>query len=215
MTALRRLCDAEYDRSKYKSLRVFIDCNPSFSIYTQMALLSSDYLIVPMMADFTSVEGIKGIFVMLYGKYPSPALQKYAANVVTFAKQVAQFGLPLPQIYEFVFNNFTSNLGVATAYASLRDELVAFSYQQFTAFPNLFASTDSAPAGVDDWSEQYVSDVKDFHTAGKVSATLGVPLFTLPNRASYRMPDGEVVKLPPANYTQAVNDVRAFVDKIA
>jgi chromosome partitioning protein len=52
-------------------MTVFIDYNPSFSIYTQMALVSSDYLIIPVMADYSSLEGIKGIFMLLYGEYPS------------------------------------------------------------------------------------------------------------------------------------------------
>jgi cellulose biosynthesis protein BcsQ len=159
MTALRRLCAEEFKRAEYKSLRVFIDCNPSFSIYTQMSLMSSDYLVVPMMADFTSVEGIRGIFVMLYRKYPSPALQKYAQNVVTFAKQVVQFDLQPPQVYELVFNNYTSNLGVAKAYDALKAELVTFSYNQFESFPDLFAATEAAPGNMFEWSSTYVSDV--------------------------------------------------------
>ncbi len=214
MTAPRRLCAEEFDKSNYDKLRVFIDCNPSFSIYTQMALLSSDYLIVPMMADFTSVEGIKGIFVMLYGQYPSPALQKYAQNVVTFAKQVNSFGLDLPTIYELVFNNYTSNLGVAKAYDSLKAELVDFSYDQFSKLPQYFAPSSPVPRTLQEWTRTYVSDVKDFHTAGKVSATLGIPLEQLPLRSSYRMPDGDTVNLPPSNYTQAVQDIRDFVSKI-
>lgn len=214
MTAVRRLCEAEFDRRRYKKMRVFIDCNPSFSIYTQMALVSADYLVIPMMADFTSLEGIKGIFVMLYGKYPSPALQKYAQNIVTFAKQVNQFELRLPRVYEFVFNNFTSNLGVAKAYESLKSELVAFSYDQYTAFPDLFAQAQTPPADVSQWREVYVSDVKDFHTSGKVSATLGIPICSLPSRSSYTMPDGDVVPLPPKNYAEAVENVKDFVSKL-
>ncbi len=88
MTAIKRLCHSEFDKKKFKELVVFIDCNPSFSIYTQMALLSSDYLIIPMMADFTSLEGIKGILMLLYEQYPSEYLKKYASNIITFNKKV-------------------------------------------------------------------------------------------------------------------------------
>ena len=42
MTAIRRLCVHEFNEEKFDSLTVFIDCNPSFSIYTQMGLVSSD-----------------------------------------------------------------------------------------------------------------------------------------------------------------------------
>lgn len=214
MTAFRRLCQHEHAASRHGETTVFIDCNPSFSVYTQMALLSSDRIIVPMMADFTSIEGIKSIFAMLYGKYSSPATQKYASNIITFAKQVAQFELNPPVIFELVFNNYTVNKGPASAYGSLRNELTNFCYEQFQAFPELFATGAEPESSLEEWRELYLSDVKDFHTAGKVSATLGIPLHRLPFRSRYTMPDSTVVELPESNYTQAVADISAFVEKI-
>jgi cellulose biosynthesis protein BcsQ len=213
MTAIRRLCDAEFNDSKGDAV-VFIDCNPSFSIYTQMALLSSDNLVIPMMADFTSIEGIKGIFSMLYGKHPTQAMQKYAQNVMTFAKQVQQHDLQLPLMFEFVFNNFTSNLGVATAYDSIKNELTEFCYSQYTQFPELFAQANPVPQSAKAWQSIYVSDVKDFHTAGKVSATLGIPLTKLPARSSYTMPDNTRVEVPLVRYQGAVQHVERFVNKL-
>lgn len=102
MTAIRRLCEYEYSSENYKDMVVFIDCNPSFSIYTQMALVSSDKIVVPMMADFSSLEGIKSLFMLLFGKYPSAALKQYADGIITFNNQVEHFQLKLPVIYEFV-----------------------------------------------------------------------------------------------------------------
>lgn len=214
MTAIRRLCEHEHSMSGFEQTVVFIDCNPSFSVYTQMALLSSDRLVIPMMADFTSIEGIKGIFAMLYGKYPSQAMQKYAENVITFTKQVDNFKLTLPRIFEFAFNNYTVKAGIATAFQALRSELADFCYEQFVNFPDLFAPTDSAVTDLEHWSNVFVSDVKDFHTAGKVSATLGIPLHRLPQRQNYTMPDGTGVNVPPDNYRQAVDDIHRFVSKI-
>lgn len=78
MTAIRRLCTLEFNNQLYDNLVVFIDCNPSFSIYTQMALVSSDRLVIPMMADYSSLEGLKGITTLLYGIYPTAASQTYA-----------------------------------------------------------------------------------------------------------------------------------------
>jgi cellulose biosynthesis protein BcsQ len=110
MTAIKRLCDYEYDTETYNNMVVFIDCNPSFSIYTQMALVSSDRIVIPMMADYSSLEGIKSLFMLLFGKYPSRALQKYAEDIITFNNQVERFKMQLPLIYEFVFNNYTIQL---------------------------------------------------------------------------------------------------------
>jgi cellulose biosynthesis protein BcsQ len=214
MTAIKRLCVHEFDDKNYEKLVVFIDCNPSFSIYTQMALVSSDYLIIPMMADYSSIDGIKGIFVMLYDEYPSAALKKYAENIITFNKQVKNFNLKLPVIYEFVFNNFTTNQGIANAFEAIKNELIDFCYKQHTKFPHLFCTTQSNISNMEDWSNLFVSDIKDFHTAGKVSASLGIPITSLPQQTKYTMPDKTEVILPKGNYTQAVSDVKNFVSKI-
>jgi len=212
MTAIRRLCILESDED-YDGLVVFIDCNPSFSIYTQMALVSSDFLIIPMMADFSSIEGIKGILMMLYGKYPSVALKKYAENVITFNKQIISFNLKLPVIDKFVFNNYTVNLGPAAAFHAVKNDLIDFCFNQQTNFPELF-SYSGIVKNKAIWESKFLSDVKDFHTAGKVSTSLGIPIHELPNQTIYTMPDNSEVKLPKKNYSQALIDIESFVAKI-
>ncbi|MDE1711663.1 ParA family protein (plasmid) [Chromobacterium amazonense] len=215
MTAIRRLCELEFDPAGYEEMVVFVDCNPSFSIYTQMALVSSDYLIIPMMADYSSLEGLKGIMTLLYGKYPSAASQRYADKFITFASQVEQHKLSLPKLYEFVFNNFTANQGVASAYDALKSDLVSFCYSQYVNYPNIFASVSGRIECVDDWEAYFLSLVKDFHTSGKVSASLGIPLFKLPEHASYNMPNGEKVDVNKERYREAREHVSSLVDKIS
>lgn len=208
MTAIRRLCISELNHKEYEKLTVFIDCNPSFSIYTQMALVSSDYLIIPMMADFSSIEGIKSIFTLLYGKYPSAALKTYANNILTFNKQMESFGISPPKIYEFVFNNYTANLGVAAAYESIRNELSDFCYQQYSSFEGHFANHDAAHITEKaEWESKYIFDVKDFHTAGKISASLGIPIYELPKKSSYIMPDGKKVPADKKRYEEALKHI--------
>lgn len=214
VTAIRRLCELELKNSVYEDMTVFVDCNPSFSVYTQMALVSSDSLVVPMMADFSSLEGIKGLLMLLYGKYPSTALQTYASKVVTFTKQIDQFQLPLPKIFELPFNNFTSNLGVATAFGSVREELIDFIYQQYVTDPSIFWPHQLPPQSKTAFGDLYVSNVKDFHTAGKVSASLGIPLHRLPSNTKYNMPHGEVVQLPKKNYAESLAHIMNFVQKL-
>lgn len=214
MTAIRRLCELEFDSSKFKDMTVFIDCNPSFSIYTQMGLLSSDRLIIPMMADFSSLEGIKSILMLLYGKYPSAALKNYAEDFITFNGQVNTFNLDLPLLYEFVFNNFTTNAGVAYAFDSVRNELIQFCYEQNVSYPSLFFPPQDPIASKEDFEEVYVSNTKDFHTSAKVSASLGIPLHRLPKHSNYTMPDGTSVKIPSKNYEESLSDVVKFVKRI-
>lgn len=214
MTAIKRLANLEFRRKKYKSLTVFIDTNPSFSIYTQMGLLSSDHLIVPMMADFSSLEGIKGILMLLYGQYPSSAQKKYAEGIITFNSKVLESGLATPTFYEFAFNNFTANLGVAKAYRSVKSELTEFCYNQWNSTNSLFTPKNKNIKSESDWENSYVSNIKDFHTAGKVSASLGIPLHRLPNQTSYTMPDGENVPLPTDNYSTSLSHIENFVSRI-
>ena len=214
MTAIKRLCNFEFDKKNYEKMVVFIDCNPSFSIYTQMVLVSSDHLVIPMMADFSSLEGIKGIFMLLFGEYPSAALKRYADDVITFNKQIQSFNMKLPTISQFVFNNYTIKDGVARAFDSIRTELIQFCYDQFLKFPQLFNSCDKSINDIDNWQDYYVSDVKDFHTAGKVSAALGIPMFQIPNKSKYTMPDGTELAISSNSYTQSLTDIDSFVSKL-
>jgi len=179
-----------------------------------MGLVSSNYLIVPMMADFSSLEGIKGVLMLLYGEYPSSALKKYAEDIVTFTNKITEFNLSLPTFYEFAFNNFTANLGVARAFDSVKTELINFCYNQWKKENNLFANANTAINSINDWESAYVSNIKDFHTAGKVSASLGIPIHRLPNHSTYTMPDHEVVILPKKNYVDSLSHIRSFVNKI-
>lgn len=215
MTAIRRLCESEHEHRSddYDDIAVFIDCNPSFSIYTQMALVSSDYLVVPMMADYSSAEGVTSIFTILYGVYPSAALQRYAQNVVTFSKQVKQFGLTLPTIFELVFNNYTANLGVAKAFQDIRSTLSSTCYRHFQDFPTLFAAAKHVPRTQQAWANTYLANVKDFHSAGKISSALGIPLHRLPERKSYKMPNGRRVTLQPERYQKSVDEMAELVDQ--
>jgi cellulose biosynthesis protein BcsQ len=213
MTAIRRLCKLEFDSSKYDDMVVFIDCNPSFSIYTQMALLSSDNLIIPMMADYSSLEGLKGIMTLLYGEYPTAASRKYADKFLTFISQVESHKFELPKLWEFVFNKFTSNKGVATAYDSLKNELCDFSYKQYKSSPHLFAAVQGKINSRSQWEDYYLSSIKDFHTSGKVSASLGIPLHKLPDKAKYTMPNGEQVVVAKHRYQEAREHVEKLVSK--
>jgi hypothetical protein len=230
MTAIGRLCTYEFSidksKSKYKKMVVFIDCNPSFSIYTQMALVSTDRLVIPVMADFSSLEGIKGIFMLLYGLYPSVALQQYANPILTFSKQAESFNLTLPLISQFIFNSFTKYDGIATAYGSVKEEIRNFCYEQFRKQPHLFFSDNirkqphlpfsdnNIPTNRDKWTNAFFSDVKDFHSAGKVSSSLGIPMFKLPAQSAYTIPDGKQVQLPANRYQKALDNISDFVNKL-
>lgn len=66
----------------------FLDCNPSFSMYTQIALGSTDRVILPVMADDSSRRAIQNAFSLMFGlKLPS---EIYAAYM--FASKLTHAG---------------------------------------------------------------------------------------------------------------------------
>lgn len=65
--AIIRLYFWEFNRDNYEKMIVFIDCNHIFSIYTQIALFSSNKIVIIMAADFSCLEEIQGILILIVG----------------------------------------------------------------------------------------------------------------------------------------------------
>ena len=58
---------------------VFIDTNPSFSMYTQIALSAASMLVLPVMADDSSRRAIQNAFALVHGlKLPSSIYSDYS-----------------------------------------------------------------------------------------------------------------------------------------
>ncbi len=77
---------------------VFVDANPSFSVYTQIALSVADRLILPVMADDSSRRAIQNAFSLVYGlKLPSAIYASYA-----FATKLQDAQRPLPKVHMVV-----------------------------------------------------------------------------------------------------------------
>ena len=86
---------------------VFIDTNPSFSIYTQIALAATHFLIVPVMADDSSRRALSNVLSLVYGyNLPAPHYQNH-----NFHARMVNAGMPLPQIHMVVKNRMTQYIG--------------------------------------------------------------------------------------------------------
>ena len=94
---------------------IFLDCNPSFSIYTQIAISSADRLILPVMADDSSRRALQNAFSLIYGiKTPSSIYREYS-----FATKLCEAGRQLPLIHCIVKNRLTQYMGTSSAYHSV------------------------------------------------------------------------------------------------
>lgn len=147
--------DDEYDT-------VFLDCNPSFSLYTQIALASAHRIVLPVMADDSSRRAIQNAFSLIYGlKLPS---EIYAAYM--FATKLKDAGRSLPKVHLIVRNRLTQYMGAASAYAAVLQAIHADVTGLLKTNPDLFTFKKV---------DQGFVDIRDFQTTGVVAFAKGQP----------------------------------------
>jgi len=80
----------------------FIDCNPSFSSYTELAILAAERLIVPCSADGSSARAVDNMGRLVYG---TGNASEY--GTATFSSRVRSHNLALPSIHVVTLNRST------------------------------------------------------------------------------------------------------------
>jgi cellulose biosynthesis protein BcsQ len=145
---------------------ILVDCNPSFSIYTQIALSSVDRIILPVMADDSSRRAVQNALSLLYGlSLPSPIYTTYA-----FSSKLTAANKKLPKIHLIAKNRITQYMGPASAYAAVLtaierdiDALLKTNSSLFT-----FKKCDDG-----------MVEIRDFQTTGVVAFAKGAPFSQL------------------------------------
>jgi cellulose biosynthesis protein BcsQ len=154
---------------------VFIDTNPSFSIYTELAMCAVDKLVTPVNADDSSRVATNAMFVLLHGQHPPhPVYGSW-----TFAARAAQYGVHVPQIHLIVGNRLTQYQGAAAAFAALSDATADTLFTAYQAHPRYFTPRASSPRNLQEFRSLYSIALRDFNTAGVVAAHLGQRLSQL------------------------------------
>jgi cellulose biosynthesis protein BcsQ len=152
--------DKDYDM-------IFLDCNPSFSIYTQIALASVDRLVLPVMADDSSRRAVQNALSLVYGlRLPSEIYATYAFNTKL---QTAE--RQLPKVHLIVKNRLTQYMGPASAYAAVLAQIDTDIGGLIKTHPAYFTFKKPADGTV---------DIRDFQTTGVVAFAKGCPISRLP-----------------------------------
>jgi chromosome partitioning protein len=164
-----------------RSCTYFIDTNPSFSIYTEIAILAAEHLLVPINADDSSIIAITGLFNLIFGaSVPHPVYGNY-----TFASKVNANKMRRPLIHLLLGNRFTQLKGSAHAFKALSDEASTKMYDEYKGTPGRFRSTGKGVVnGKADFEREYSIELRDFNSAGVVAANQGLPLSRM-DRHSY------------------------------
>ncbi len=138
----------------------FIDCNPSFSIYTQIAISIADRLVLPVMADDSSRRALQNAFSLIYGLHlPSPIYAQHS-----FSSKLTVAGRSLPKVHMIVKNRLTQYMGPGSAYDAVLRTVEAQVTSLLQSHPRIFTF-----ATVDDGT----SNMRDFGTTGVVAFARG------------------------------------------
>lgn len=146
---------------------VYLDTNPSFSMYTQIGLAAADRIVLPVMADDSSRRAVQNAFSLIYGiRLPSPIYVQY-----TFSRQMANAGRNLPKIHLVVKNRITQYMGDASAYNAVLMGISSDLTASIAAYPQYFTFSKA---------EDGVVSVRDFQTTGVVAFARGCSFSTMP-----------------------------------
>lgn len=157
---------------------VFIDCNPSFSIYTELALSAADRLLIPFSADGSSKRAVKAVLSLVYG------VRRHSSDIQSdFYLESTRYRMAFPAIYMYIGNRLTQmNSSSASAFKTVVNEIGdeiwsvwQSSPQEFCIHPNGTATPNSKRA----FKAMFQYEVNDANTASVVSGALGIPIARL------------------------------------
>lgn len=144
----------------------FVDMNPSFSMYTQIALAACERVVLPVTADDSSRRGIQNALSLIFGiKLPS---EIYAQH--NFHTRMIAGGMRLPKIHLVVKNRLTQYIRTARGYAAVLEGITSDIDEILKDNPEFFTF---------DKVHQGLFEVKDFQTAGVVAFARGTPFVSL------------------------------------
>ena len=178
---------------------IFIDCNPSFSIYTQIALATADRLVLPVMADDSSRRAVQNALSLLYGlSLPSPIYATYA-----FSTKLSQAGRVLPQVHLIAKNRLTQYMGPASAYAAVLKAIDGDIRGLLTTHRHLFTFGKIS---------QGTCEIRDFQTTGVVAFAKGLPFSEL--KSGKQTINGHRVQVKEDYRLQVMQSVNSMVSKL-
>jgi cellulose biosynthesis protein BcsQ len=180
-----------------------IDCNPSFAIYTQLALVAAEYLVIPFTADDSSRRGIENVVALTYGIAP---IQSAVYSKISFSDRAKEERISVPKLHTFVSNRQTIYEGKPSkAFKAISKTIKDTMDKIYRSHRSIFANPRHRP------SRSFI-EVPDYHGACIVAASTGTPLHKL--KPGPKMLHGERIQInkePLKRYSKALEE---FVDSL-
>ena len=191
-------------RSGDRDTLFILDCNPSFAIYTQLALVAADNLVVPLTPDDSSRRAVENVVALLYGYGMSdPKIETYAK--INFANKAKEEGLDVPRLHTFVSNRVTLYRDEASrAFAGVSKSIKETVDLLHKKHRQIYAAPKELP------SERFI-EIPDYHSACVVMTVKGIPLDSLRHKFTVH---GEPVQLDPKRldrYREALTEFVSYL----
>ena len=190
---------------------VFVDCNPSFSIYTELALSAAERLLIPFSADGSSKRAVKAVLSLVYGvrRQQTDPLSEFVINNT-------QARMRVPEIYMYIGNRLTQmNNSSASAFKTVVDEIGDEIWGVWQTRPNAFClhpAGTATPTSKRSFKQMFQYEVNDANTASVVSGALGIPISVLPSgRANVA---GKSIVVNQSQLDKQVPNIQALVQNI-
>jgi cellulose biosynthesis protein BcsQ len=158
-------------------ITVFLDCNPSFGIYTELGLSAAERLIIPFSADGSSKRAVRTVLALLFG-----TTRLLGGERSEFVRNCERFNLRIPKIYCYVGNRLTQYRVSAGAFRTVVNEIGSEIWAVWQSSPGLFhvhPTGTAAPVGRFAFKQMFQFEVVDANTASVVSSALGIPIVNL------------------------------------
>ena len=166
ITWIRDLTAKLRDMSGNRDTMFVIDCNPSFAIYTQLALVAADFLVVPFTADDSSRRAVENVVALLYG-IGDAHTAAYAR--ISFSKRAKEDGVGIPRLHSFVSNRQTLYEGKPSrAFEAVSAVIKSTVHDIYVNHRSVFANPRQDPRAA-------FLEVPDYHSASIVAAMTGTP----------------------------------------
>ena len=176
----------------YGNTVMFIDCNPSFSAYTELSLLAATHLIVPCSSDGSSARAIDNLSALVYGHKLSEELKS-----ASFSEKCKYFKMQRPIIHSVLLNRSTqydkkAGKAFRAMFAEIKKRIDSFRRERGEFFYDKF----------DDY------DIPDAHSPAIACSHKGVPIGQLkPGKYEVHDSHPQVNEKPLTRYRESIQQL--------
>ncbi|MGY6214254.1 ParA family protein [Methylolobus aquaticus] len=190
---------------------VFIDCNPSFTIYTELALTAADRLLIPFSADGSSKRAVKAVLSLVYG------IRRHTGDPQSdFHLESTRYRMATPEIYMYIGNRLTQmNNSSASAFKTVVNEIGEEIWRVWQTSPQLFCVHPTGaptPNSKKAFKTMFQYEVNDANTASVVSGALGIPISSLTSGQKHFT--GKTIVVNQSQLDKQVPNVQELVKNI-